>query len=110
MQKALELARNEKIIGKPLEAKVVLHADGELFDFLKSVEEALPEIFITSAVELADGEGEVKGDVAGLSVTVAKADGEKCERCWKYSETVGESAEHPTLCRHCAETMKELSL
>ncbi len=108
VQKALELARNEKIIGKPLEAKVILHADGELFDFLKREEAALPEIFITSAVEIKNGEGEVKGDVKGLSVTVVKADGEKCERCWKFSETVGESAEHPTLCRHCAETMKEI--
>lgn len=108
VQKALELARNEKIIGKPLEAKVILHADGELSDFLKSVEAALPEIFITSAVEITDGEGEVKGDVKGLSVTVAKADGEKCERCWKFSETVGACAAHPTLCRHCADTMNEI--
>ena len=68
----------------------------------------MPEIFITSAVEVADGEGAVKGDVAGLSVTIAKADGEKCERCWKFSDTVGQDAEHPTLCAHCAQTMKEL--
>lgn len=108
VQKALELARNEKIIGKPLEAKVVLHADGDLADFLNAEIEALPEIFITSAVEVADGEGAVKGDVAGLSVTIAKADGEKCERCWKFSDTVGQDAEHPTLCAHCAQTMKEL--
>ena len=108
VQKALELARNEKVIGKPLEAKVVLHADGDLADFLNAEIEALPEIFITSAVEVADGEGAVKGEVAGLSVTIAKADGEKCERCWKFSDTVGQDAEHPTLCAHCAQTMKEL--
>ena len=108
VQKALELARNEKIIGKPLEAKVSLYADGELYDFLKSVETALPEIFITSAVTVENGEGEVKGEIEGLSITVSKADGEKCERCWKYSDTVGSSAEHPTLCSHCAEVMKEI--
>ena len=108
VQKALELARNEKVIGKPLEAKVILHADGDLADFLNAELEALPEIFITSAVEVAGGEGAVKGDVAGLSVTIAKADGEKCERCWKFSDTVGQDAEHPTLCAHCAQTMKEL--
>ena len=84
VQKALELARNEKIIGKPLEAKVSLYADGELYDFLKSVEAQLPEIFITS--------------------------GEKCERCWKFSYTVGQDANHPTLCAHCSQVMKELSL
>lgn len=110
VQKALELARNEKIIGKPLEAKVELFAQGELYDFLKSVESDLPEIFITSSVTVSNGEGEVKGDVEGLSVTVSKADGEKCERCWKFSNTVGSDAEHPTLCAHCASVMKELSL
>lgn len=108
VQKALELARNEKVIGKPLEAKVTLYADGELADFLKSELESLPEIFITSAVEIADGEGEFKGDVKGLSITVNKADGKKCERCWKFSDTVGQDSEHPTLCAHCAETMKQL--
>lgn len=108
VQKALELARNEKIIGKPLEAKISLYADGELYDFLKSVEAELPEIFITSAVTVSNGEGDFKGDVEGLSVSVSKADGEKCERCWKYSDTVGESSEHPTLCAHCAEVMNQL--
>ncbi|MBQ9227372.1 MAG: isoleucine--tRNA ligase [Eubacterium sp.] len=108
VQKALELARKEKTIGKPLEAKVILHAEGALYDFLKTEEAALPEIFITSAVEITDGEGAVKGEVDGLSVTVVKADGEKCERCWKYSTTVGENAAHPTLCHCCAETMKAL--
>ncbi len=110
VQKALELARNEKVIGKPLEAKVTLYADGELKEFLEGVKDALPEIFITSAVELAEGEGAVKGDVEGLSITVARADGEKCERCWKFSTTVGSCAEHPTLCAECAETMKALNL
>lgn len=108
VQKALELARNEKIIGKPLEAKVSLCAQGELFDFLKSVETALPEIFITSSVCVENGEGDFKGDVEGLSVCVSKADGEKCERCWKYSDTVGTDSEHPTLCAHCAGVIREI--
>ena len=108
VQKALELARNEKIIGKPLEASVTLYADGELYDFLKSVEAQLPEIFITSYVFVEKGEGAVKGDVEGLSITVSKAEGEKCERCWKYSHSVGKNSDHPTLCAHCAEVMSQL--
>ena len=76
---------------------------------MNSVSDALPEIFITSAVEIAEGEGTCKGDVAGLSVSVSKAEGEKCERCWKFSDTVGADSEHPTLCAHCAEIMKELN-
>ena len=108
MQKALELARKDKIIGKPLEAKVILHADGELAEFLNAELDALPEIFITSAVEIADGKGEVDGDVSGLSVSISKAEGEKCERCWKFSDTVGCNSQHPTLCKECADTMSEL--
>ena len=42
------------------------------------------------------------GEVEGLSVSVAKADGEKCERCWKFSTTVGKDANHAELCAHCA--------
>ncbi len=108
VQKALELARNEKTIGKPLEAQVTLYAEGELYEFLKSVEGALPEIFITSAVKVENGNEGIKGDVDGLYVSVSKAEGEKCERCWKFSDTVGSNPEHPTLCAHCAEVMKEL--
>lgn len=108
VQKALEQARTAKVIGKPLEAKVTLYANGELAQFLKSVEAQLPEIFITSAVEIADGNGDFVGDVEGLSVSVAKADGEKCERCWKFSPTVGECSDHPTLCKECAEVMAQL--
>ncbi len=109
-QKALEVARGEKIIGKPLEAKVTLYAYGELKAFLEDVKEALPEIFITSAVEIADGEGEIKGDVEGLSISVSKAEGEKCERCWKFTRNIGSDPAHPTLCADCAKTMELLNL
>ena len=109
-QKALEVARGDKIIGKPLEAKVTLFADGELKEFLENVKEALPEIFITSAVEIAEGEGEIKGDVEGLSITVSKAEGEKCERCWKFTRNIGSNPAHPTLCPECAKTMELLNL
>jgi isoleucyl-tRNA synthetase len=108
VQKALEEARVAKTIGKPLEAKVTLFADGELEEFLQSIKAQLPEIFITSAVEIKNGEGDVKGDVQGLSVSVSKAEGEKCERCWKFSTTVGCNGEHPTLCKECADTMAQL--
>ena len=108
VQKALELARKDKKIGKPLEAKVTLFADGELAEFLNSELDALPEIFITSTVEIKSGEGDVKGDVDGLSVSISKAEGEKCERCWKFSTTVGCNHDHPTLCKECADTMAEL--
>ena len=101
-------ARNEKKIGKSLEAKVVLGADGEFYDFLKAVEAELPEIFITSAVEVVKEPQGFAGDVEGLTVSVSKADGKKCERCWKFSTTVGENESHTVLCAHCAAVIAEI--
>ena len=108
VQNALEIARNEKKIGKSLEARIVLGADGELYDFLKSVETALPEIFITSDVEVVQEKQAFTGDVEGLTVGVEGAKGEKCERCWKFSETVGKDAKHPQLCAHCAAVLAKM--
>lgn len=109
VQKALELARNDKVIGKSLEAKVTLCAAGDLYDFLKDLESALPEIFITSAVEVVNGsDGGFRGSVESLSVRISRAEGEKCERCWSYSTTVGSCAEHPTLCAKCASVIKTM--
>lgn len=107
VQKALELARNEKKIGKSLEAHIVLGAEGELYDFLKSVETALPEIFITSGVTVTNEKLPFDGEVEGLSVGVEPAKGEKCERCWKFSETVGSDENHPHLCAQCAAVLAE---
>ena len=101
--KALEIARTSKVIGKSLEAKVTLFCSNELNDFLKSVEKELSTIFIVSAVEIkSSDDGEYKGEVEGLGISVSRADGEKCERCWVYSNTVGESEKHSTLCSRCA--------
>ena len=108
VNKALELARKQKVIGKSLEAKVTLGCEGELYDFLKSVEKELTTAFIVSAVEIVNTpSGDFAGDVEGLKVTISKADGEKCERCWTFSNTVGQDIEHPTLCSRCAAIIKE---
>ena len=67
--------------------------------------EELKNVFIVSGVEVSEN---ASGDFASdyfadkLTYTIAKADGDKCERCWSYSETVGKNAEHPTLCSRCA--------
>ena len=98
---ALEKKRNEKVIGKSLEAKVILHTKEDLSDILPELAMA----FIVSKVETAEGEGEFKGEVEGLSVTVVKAEGGKCERCWTYSDYVGKDAAHPDLCERCAKVI-----
>ncbi|MBQ9116741.1 MAG: class I tRNA ligase family protein, partial [Clostridia bacterium] len=80
---ALESARNAKLIGKSLEAKVTVKcADDDTMGFLASFGEELADIFIVSSVSLAKGECE---EGQSIAAEVAKADGEKCARCWKHS-------------------------
>lgn len=107
VQKALELKRTEKLIGKPLEAKVTLFCDGSLYEELSSMKEELKTCFIVSQVAVELGNGEFTGELEGLSVTVSKAEGQKCERCWCYDDSVGANSEHPTLCARCAAVLKK---
>ncbi len=97
VNKALEEARGQKLIGKSLEAKVTLNCGRDWYDFAKSVENDLVSAFIVSAVDVE------KSEFDGVNVKVEVAPGEKCERCWTHSDTVGKCAEHPTLCARCAE-------
>ena len=101
VKKALEIKRADKVIGKSLEADVILYADGEIKEAISKFADELPEIFIVSKVELKDGEGEFKGELDSVTVDVIKATGEKCERCWKFSGSVGTHNDHPTLCDRC---------
>ncbi|MBQ3055318.1 MAG: isoleucine--tRNA ligase [Oscillospiraceae bacterium] len=106
---ALEAARNEKIIGKSLEAAVTLGADGELYDFLTSVQNDLPTICIVSAVRIVkDLVGTASANVEGLSIGVEHAGGIKCPRCWMFSEEAGKDAEHPELCPRCLNVVKNI--
>ncbi len=107
VKKAIENARNQKIIGASLDSEVELFATGDELNFIKENESVLPEILIVSSVKITEGDGgEFKGDTA-VGVTVRKAGGEKCERCWSYSDTVGSNAEHATLCARCAKIISE---
>ena len=108
VQKALEIARTAKLIGGSLDAKVTLFATGDQLAFIRSIKEMLPAILIVSALEIAeDGTGDYTGEVEGVSITVAHADGHKCGRCWSFSDTVGTDAEHPELCARCAAILHE---
>lgn len=104
--KVLEVARAQKKIGKSLEAKVILHAQGELYEFVSSVKGLLPMVLIVSQVEVSNAAGGDVSDIDGLGIEVVGADGQKCERCWSFSDTVGKDAEHPTLCARCAAIVK----
>ncbi|MBB6062610.1 isoleucyl-tRNA synthetase [Thermosipho japonicus] len=101
--KALENARKNDVIGHSLDAKVTLKGvNEEINNILLKYKDYLEEIFIVSQVEI--GEGKVKGEFANVSVE--KASGEKCQRCWKYSEETGKNEEYPNTCPRCAAVLK----
>lgn len=106
--KVLEVARREKTIGHSLDAKVELHAEGEALEILKSVEKDLATLLIVSQAVVVPSvqDGAAATGREDLKVTVMAAEGEKCERCWIYSDEVGKDAEHPTLCARCAAAVK----
>ncbi len=99
--KSLEAARNGKLIGAPLEAKIRLSANAELLPLLTQYAAELPGLFIVSQVALAPSSADA------LELSVERADGEKCERCWKYTTDIGSSANFPTICAACAGAVEE---
>ena len=100
--KSLEPARAEKLITSGLEAGVTLSAEDGLASLLEEYREILPRLFIVSQVEVKNGSTD------GLHVAVARAQGQKCERCWNYSTHVGESSSYPTVCERCVAALTEI--
>ncbi|GAA6817984.1 isoleucine--tRNA ligase [Helicobacter pylori] len=108
VNRASEVARNEKVIGKSLEAKVII-GDNDNFkpsEFLQQFSD-LEQLFITSQVEVTsnveDGTAYQYGDIR-----IEHAEGEKCERCWNYSTELGSVGELDHLCPRCQEVVKTL--
>ena len=107
VKKVLEQARAEKVIGASLEAAVTLYCNDTVYSLLNSIPmDELADLMIVSQVELVKGEGGAASAVEGLGVAAAHATGEKCERCWKYSSSIGSHAAHPTLCARCASVVE----
>lgn len=96
--KELEPLRAAKTIGHALEAEVTIHAKSEVLTPLKEVREDLARLYIVSKVHLQEENAE-------LHVDVAKASGNKCGRCWVYSQAVGRDTKHPELCDRCCEAV-----
>ena len=102
VNKMLEEKRNEKVIGKSLEAAVeIAVADDAAYAILSENRELLEKVLIVSSVTVT------KTDAAENQYLITTAAGEKCERCWMYSTTVGEDKTHPTLCARCAHVISE---
>src|SRR5690606_39091997 len=102
--KALEEARNEKVIGKSLTAKVTLYVKNDMKQLLQTIKENVAQLFIVSDYELAGDYEEAPENALKLdnaAVLVTKAEGETCERCWVVTTEVGKDDSHPTLCPRC---------
>ncbi|MEW6109051.1 MAG: isoleucine--tRNA ligase [Nitrospirota bacterium] len=109
VNKALEIKRAEKYIGNSLEAKVRVYLTGEYRRLSESYISFLPAFFLVSAVEITD---EIPADSYGsdkikeLRVSVEKAAGNKCQRCWNWSESVGKFGDSPDVCERCYNIIK----
>lgn len=109
VNKALEIKRQERLIGNSLEAKVTLYAPEEIYTLLRDYTGFLTVLFIVSQAELKDirnGEKPLEGayesaEISGLVVSVQTAEGEKCRRCWMRSVTVGTMPGAPDICDRC---------
>jgi isoleucyl-tRNA synthetase len=103
--KKLEDMRASKVIGIGLEAHVSVAASGNLYTVLKRYEDQLRYLLIVSAVSLTNASGNT---AEGATITISRAEGQKCERCWNYSTHVGEDPRYPTVCERCSAVLKVL--
>ncbi len=97
----LEKARQAKLIGKSLDAKIEIPKTGpaENVHLVEMYREDLRELVNVSALSASTNEAP--------AVVVSKADGVKCERCWHWETDVGSAPEHPTICARCVEAVKQ---
>ncbi len=109
VNRALELARVDKVVGHSLDAEVSLSLPEQLRDLLGGQEELLSQVFIVSKVSLTQADDIKDGIEAvalpGLVIQVRPASGAKCARCWVHREGVGAHREHPEICSRCLEEL-----
>jgi len=108
--KALEGARNAKTIGHSLDALVQISAESSPWkEVLTEYSSQLATLFIVSQAEVVDGIDEAKevDGMPGVKIRIAKAAGEKCERCWNYSQSVGEDSAQPSICDRCVQALND---
>ena len=105
---ALELERSEKRIGSSLQAKPTVYMDGNALQTFQGLD--AEDIFITSGVNLEEGDGPDDAfridEIQNVSVVQGPADGEKCERCWKILPEVGKKGK--PICSRCEDAVAEL--
>lgn len=111
--KALEEARQAKVIGHPLDAEVTVYADGEAYDIVKAMEKELADFLLVSQTHIVSGTATAPENVASneegtVKASVAVCTLAKCERCWKRSADVDADPKHPGVCARCAHVLTEM--
>lgn len=111
--KALEEARQAKVIGHPLDAEVTVYADGEAYDVVKAMEKELADFLLVSQTHIVEGtaaapENAASNEEGTVKAAVAVCTLAKCERCWKRSADVDADPKHPGVCARCAHVLTEM--
>ncbi|MBQ4861753.1 isoleucine--tRNA ligase [Pseudoalteromonas sp. MMG013] len=105
VNRVLESARKEEVIGATLQAEVTLYTDGDLASGLQKLGDELRFVLLTSKVTMAPAsnkpEDAIASEIDGLFITVAATDAQKCERCWHYCDDVGSHETHTDMCGRC---------
>ena len=105
VNRVLEAARKEEIIGATLQANVSIYAGEELSSKLAALGDELRFVLLTSGVTVetvtTQPEGTQATEIDGLFIKVAATTAEKCERCWHYCDDVGAEPAHPEICGRC---------
>ena len=97
--KAIEEKRGAGEVGSSLQAEISIAVDGDTYDSLARMEDALRFVFITSQAKVEKQSG------SGLKFNVVASQHTKCDRCWHYRDDVGATAEHPTICGRCVSNL-----
>ncbi|WP_158147610.1 isoleucine--tRNA ligase [Vibrio cincinnatiensis] len=110
VNKLLENARSEKIIGGSLQAEVTLFAEPALVEKLSKLQDELRFVLLTSKATVKALEEKSDAaqatEIEGLFVQVSKIEAEKCDRCWHYTSDVGSIQGHETICGRCVSNVE----
>lgn len=108
VNKKLEAERQTGLIGHSLDARVLLNIANDEYSFIKDyTENEVSDLFIVSQVKFVN-DNLAESEIEGISISVEKAPGEKCERCWKYDEEVGHDHNHSDVCPRCASVLEKM--
>lgn len=110
--KALEEARKLKLIGHPLDAAVQIQLpEGSLKAIIENLTEQLNDIFIVSSavvVDTLDDTAYQAKEIEGVFIKITKADGHKCQRCWRFDTTTGKNTHYESTCDRCSQALDQI--